>query len=197
VQWHKNYSKSTNSKQNQVFKHKKLDKINISEVVYIDSLNLINETYVTPDEKIDDDLYVEKVNVNKNTFVKRIRKKAQLSPISSFRENKKSNTKLTKSEILWYVGLITLCLGVLLVISGIFLLVQPTGLANYLNYFNFENGLFALFTGFLFLLFIIAFILFILLIQFLGGYLIGLILGLSLTIIGGVIILLGELIEGD
>jgi hypothetical protein len=196
VEWHKSYvsNNSTNEQKDTKFEDNKLNDEVVSssnEVGNITEIEVNDEVEDPRDEfLIDDEVKLEDSPLVIKRYSHSYNEELRYAPFSS---NKEPNVAEEDSgdEILAFLAIFILVLGILLILGSLFLIFgfpSNTGLFSALVLSG--NGLVAGIFGFLlYLLIMVLIILFVLLIQFVLGTLVGLILGFSL-IIAGIILLI-------
>jgi len=112
-------------------------------------------------------------------------------------EKYSANTAFSSDEILKTIGIVVLILGGVIILTSFIALSGFIGFENLFSSLVLSgNGIAAGFLGFLlFLLLLVLFILFLLLIEAIGGFIVGLTLGLVLLGIGGVLLLVNQLLN--
>jgi hypothetical protein len=203
VEWHKSYvsNNSTNEQKDTKFEDNKLnDEVvsssnevgNITEIEVNDEVELSVVEVEDPRDEflIDDEVKLEDSPLVIKRYSHSYNEELPYAPFSS---NEEPNVAEEDSgdEILAFLAIFILVLGILLILGSLFLIFgfpSNTGLFSALVLSG--NGLVAGIFGFLlYLLIMVLIILFVLLIQFVLGTLVGLILGFSL-IIAGIILLI-------
>jgi len=108
-----------------------------------------------------------------------------------------ANAVLGSDELFKTIGVVLLILGGIIILTSFIALSGFIGFENLFSSLVLSgNGIAASFLGFLlFLLLLVLFILFLLLIEAIGGFIVGLTLGLVLLGVGGILLLVNQLLN--
>jgi len=203
IEWHKTYSNHKKSfvfkvnkpKNKELFESKRtlIEAHNSSDSITLNyDSNLISITNIENENQIDT---AKSINVKKK-YKERLKKKQLYNTVLSEPSTNNylavRNKIFSNDNILKYIGISILVLGLLLVITS---LIMIAGFSGFVNIFNSlvlsSSGIVASFFGLLlFLILIISFFIFAFFIEAIGGITVGIILGLILTAIGGLLLLI-------
>jgi len=204
IEWHKNYSthQSSNGRSisNDVLELDFSDKVEINSTDSIPCINwkdsiyvehtLIPVNYPLSNNKIKHGKKViPEVRTNENIV--------QSDKTIKRRVKHSVNAALDSDELLKSIGVILLVIGGIIILTSFIVMSGFVGFTNLFSSLVLSgNGFAAGVLGFLlFLLLVVVFLLFLFLIEAIGGFIIGLTLGLILLGVGGILLLVNPLLN--
>jgi len=207
IEWHKNYSTHQNSNSNSVsidvLELEFSDKVGINagdSIQFVSCIDSIHAEQTLTSVHYSLSSRKNKGIESRKKRVSKILAKAQLLQFDkSIKkiEKKPVNTVLYTDELLKKIGIIILIIGGGIILTSFIVMSGFVGFTNLFSSLVLSgNGFTAGVLGFLlFLLLVVVFLLFLFLIEAIGGFIIGLTLGLILLGVGGILLLLNLLLN--